>query len=70
MFNRYNKVEELIEDSEKRIAELEEAYNDPEISSDYARLSEICADIEALRAEVDALMEEWESLQLKIDKGL
>lgn len=70
MFNRYNKVEELIEDSEKRIAELEEAYNDPEISSDYARLSEISADIEALRAEVDALMEEWESLQLKIDKGL
>ena len=68
--SRYNKVEALIEANEQKTVELEALYNDPEIASDYARLGEISSEIERLRQELDELMEEWESLQLKIDEGL
>ncbi|MBE5733290.1 MAG: ABC-F type ribosomal protection protein [Clostridiales bacterium] len=68
LLNRYTKVEELIEASEKKIAELEKNYYDPQIASDYEKLSEISAQMNSLRLEVDKLMEEWESLQLQIDE--
>ena len=70
LLNRYNKVEELISITEGKIAELEKEYNDPEISSDYARLGEISSEIDALNKELDNLMTEWESLQTRIDEGL
>ena len=54
----------------KKIAELQTAYNDPEISSDYARLGEISLEIENLSKELDVLMEEWEDLQLRIDESI
>ncbi len=70
LINRYNKVEELIGANEKKIAKLQAAYNDPEISSDYARLGEISLEIENLSKELDVLMEEWEDLQLRIDESI
>lgn len=70
LINRYNKVEELIGANEKKIAELQLAYNDPEISSDYARLGEISLEIENLSKELDMLMEEWEDLQIRIDESI
>lgn len=68
LLNRYAKVEELIECNEKKIAELEEKYYAPEIASDYEKLGEISAQMDALKREVDNLMEEWETLQLQIDE--
>ena len=70
ILNRYAKVEELIDTTEKKIAELEAAYDDPEIASDYEKLGEISGQIDALRSELDGLMEEWESLQMVIDEGI
>jgi ATP-binding cassette subfamily F protein 3 len=70
MLNRYKKVEELIEADEQRVSELEKAFNDPNIASDYARLGEISSEIENLHKEINDLMEEWESLQMKIDEGI
>ena len=70
MLNRYKKVEELIEADEQRVSELEKAFNDPEIASDYAKLGEISSEIDALHKEINDLMEEWESLQMKIDEGI
>lgn len=70
LINRYNKVEELIGANEKKIAELQAAYNDPEISSDYARLGEISLEIENLSKELDMLMEEWEDLESRIDESI
>ena len=70
ILNRYRKVEELIEATEQKTAELEKLYNDPELASDYARLGEISSEIDALHTQLDDLMEEWEALQLKIDEGI
>lgn len=70
LINRYNKVEELIGENEKKIAELQLAYNDPEISSNYARLGEISSEIENLSKELDMLMEEWEDLESRIDESI
>ena len=70
ILNRYAKVEELIDATEKKIAELETAYDDPGIASDYEKLGEISGQIDALKGELDGLMEEWESLQMAIDEGI
>ena len=70
ILNRYAKVEELIDAAEKKIAELEAAYDDPGIASDYEKLGEISGQIDALKGELDGLMEEWESLQMVIDEGI
>ncbi len=70
ILNRYAKVEELIDTTEKKIAELEAAYDDPGIASDYEKLGEISGQIDALKGELDGLMEEWESMQMAIDDGI
>ncbi len=70
ILNRYAKVEELIDTTEKKITELETAYDDPGIASDYEKLGEISGQIDALKGELDGLMEEWESLQMVIDEGI
>lgn len=68
VYNRFKKVEELIEANDKKIAELNEESADPSISTDYVKLTEISSSIEALNKEQEALMEEWEELQLVIDE--
>ena len=70
ILNRYAKVEELIDTTGKKITELETAYDDPGIASDYEKLGEISGQIDALKGELDGLMEEWESLQMAIDEGI
>lgn len=67
--NRFSKVESLIEETENKIAELSRESSDPEISADYVRLSEIANQIDVLRRKLDEYMEEWETLQTKIEEG-
>lgn len=66
--NRFAKVEEFIVETENKITELTWESDDPEIATDYVRLNEISDQIEALRRELDGYMEEWETLQMEIDK--
>lgn len=67
--NRFSKVESLIEETENKIAKLSRESSDPEISADYVRLSEIANQIDVLRQKLDEYMEEWETLQIKIEEG-
>lgn len=68
IFNRFSKVEVLIEETEDKIAQMSVEYENPEIASDYVKLSEISAEMNSLQKELDAYMEEWESLQLAIEE--
>ncbi len=68
IFNRFTKVEELIESNDKKIDELTLKSADPSIATDYVKLTEISNTIEDLKAQQDALMEEWEELQIKMEE--
>ncbi len=67
ILNRFAKVEELIEANDKKIDEFTKECEDPKYATDYVKLTEFTNAIEALRAEQDALMEEWEELQMTIE---
>lgn len=62
VLNRFKKVEELIEAKDKEIDKLNKEYENPEIATDYKKLTEITEAIETLKNEVNALMEEWEEI--------
>ena len=66
---RLSELENLIETLDGQIASLGETMADPEVASDYARLQETCDQIETLRAEHDAAMEEWLLLNDEIVRG-
>ncbi|MBQ9599077.1 MAG: ABC transporter ATP-binding protein, partial [Clostridia bacterium] len=66
--NRFNKVEEEISQKESEIETLTHELENPEIATDYVKAGEITEKITALQAEVDALMEEWEELQIIIEE--
>ncbi|MCQ2515735.1 MAG: ABC-F type ribosomal protection protein [Saccharofermentans sp.] len=68
IFNRFAKVEELIESNDKKIDELTKECEDPKIATDYVKLTELSNTIEELRNQQDALMEEWEELQIKMEE--
>lgn len=68
VYNRFKKVEELIDANDKKIAELNKEYENPAISTDYTKLTEISNSIEAINQEQESLMEEWENLQMAIDE--
>ena len=55
ILNRYSKVKELIEATEREIADLVREYDHPEIASDYEKLGEISTQIDTLRNELDPL---------------
>lgn len=69
ILNRYSKVEQLIDTTEEKITELVRECDNPEIASDYVKLSEISAQIDTLRNELDGYMKEWETLQMTIDEN-
>lgn len=56
---RVKKLEEQLAVCEDKIAELSSQLEDPEISADYMKLSEIQDDIDRLTEEQDRLTEEW-----------
>lgn len=57
-----------MEAAEKKIAELVWECDNPEIASDYVKLSEITSQIDTLHKELDGYMEEWETLQMATEK--
>ena len=59
---KIQKIEKLIEDKENELADLEAKYNAPENQSAYTKLSELSVAIEKVNEELEAYMEEWETL--------
>lgn len=68
LLNRFSKVEELIESAECEIEEIDNEMINPSLSSDFTRLAELSAAKEKKEEEILNLMEEWEELQIEIEK--
>lgn len=68
IYNRYEKVEKLIEENDLKIDELTKECEDPKIASNYVKLTELTNSIEEIRTQQDELMAEWEELQIQIDE--
>lgn len=60
--NRIRELEKEIEDTEVLIFELENAIFDPEIASDYSKMSEKCKELEEAKTALDQKMDEWAEL--------
>ena len=60
--NRIRELEKEIEDTEVLIFELENAISDPEIASDYSKMSEKCKELEEAKTDLDQKMDEWAEL--------
>ena len=60
--NRIRELEKEIEDTEVLICELENAISDPEIASDYSKMSEKCKELEEAKTALDQKMDEWAEL--------
>ncbi len=67
--NRFAKVEEEISEKENEIARLVAELEDPDIAADYVKAGELTDKITALQSETDALLEEWEALQITIEES-
>jgi ATPase subunit of ABC transporter with duplicated ATPase domains len=66
---RRDEVTESIESTEARLAEIEQRYCEPGFfeSNDKATIDALEAEQLSLRGQVEALMEEWETLELSIE---
>lgn len=60
--NRIRELEKEIEQTEVLIFELENAISDPEIASDYSKMSEKCKELEEAKTALDEKMDEWADL--------
>lgn len=60
--NRIRELEKEIEDTEVLIFELENAISDPEIASEYSKMSEKCKELEEAKTALDQKMDEWAEL--------
>lgn len=60
--NRIRELEKEIEDTEVLIFELENAISDPELASDYSKMSEKCKELEEAKTALDQKMDEWAEL--------
>lgn len=60
--NDISKVEEKIKKYEDRLNELDEMVADPSVSTNSAKLNEICKEQNEISDKLDKLMEEWEIL--------
>ena len=63
---RLKKIEELLAGLEEEIETMKDSLLNPEIQSDYVKLSEIQAGVEAKEEEVLELMAEWDELDGKL----
>ena len=59
---RKRELEKEIEETEVLIFELENAISDPEIASDYSKMSEKCKELEEAKTALDQKMDEWAEL--------
>lgn len=66
--NRFGKVEEEISQKESEIETLTHELENPETATDYVKAGEITEQITAIQTQIDALMEEWEELQILIEE--
>ena len=57
--NRIRELEKEIEQTEVLIFELENAISDPEIASNYSKMSEKCKELEEAKTALDEKMDEW-----------
>lgn len=60
--NHIRELEKEIEDTEVLIFELENDISDPEIASDYSKMSEKCKELEEAKTALDQKMDEWAEL--------
>lgn len=60
--NRIRELEKEIEDTEVLIFELENAISDPDIASDYSKMSEKCKELEEAKTALDQKIDEWAEL--------
>ena len=60
--NRLIEIEQAISDCEYEIEQLQASLAEPEISSDYQKVSEVCAQLEQKRGQLNAFVEEWAEL--------
>lgn len=60
--NHIRELEKEIEQTEVLIFELENAISDPEIASDYSKMSEKCKELEEAKTALDEKMDEWAEL--------
>ncbi len=60
--NDLKKTETQIEEAERKIAELEEAFQDPEIATNSGKLGELQREYEVQKQKLDELYEIWEEL--------
>lgn len=63
---KFAKVERDIEKAETKRSELETELHDPKHASDPAKLAECSNAIDGLNTEIDALFEQWETLESEI----
>ena len=59
---RIRQLEKEIEESEQLIAQLEGEIADPAIAADYTLINEKCSQLDQLRCELEAKMDEWAEL--------
>ena len=64
---RLREVEQEISDLELSIALEQERLTQPEISSDYQKVADLCAQLEAMRIQLGGLMEEWAELSEQVE---
>lgn len=60
--NRIRELEKEIEETEVMIFELENTISDPEIASDYSKMSDKCKELEEAKTALDQKMDEWAEL--------
>ena len=68
VLNRFNKVEELIEQLEAEVEEINSEMQKPELALDFTKLNELSKLAEEKNNEIMELMEEWEQLQTEIEE--
>lgn len=66
--NRFKKVEEQISQLEIEIDRINTEMSDPDYASDFTKLAGLSKEADERNSELDALMEEWEELQIVIDE--
>lgn len=64
---RINKIENEINKKEEMKNKLEELMQSDEVCSDYVKLAKLQEEVQILSDSIDELMEEWESLSIKLN---
>lgn len=60
---RISAIEKEVMEGEKRIFQIQEELADPEVYANYLRMSELCSELDEIKANCGALMDEWAALE-------